>query len=350
MPILTTTIGSYPKPAFVPTPDWFRDETTITTDPTIRFERFKLEQPGNYRALLDRGTKQAILDQVLAGIDVPTDGEIRRENYIHYHCRHLKGFDFSQLTTRTDMRHGTWSAAVPTVVSPIRPGAPFLVEDYRVAQSFTDQPVKMTIPGPLTIMDSTADDYYGSERAWGKALATALNQEAHALAMAGCTWIQIDEPVFARYPDKALDFGIELLDRCFHGLPGRVKRTMHMCCGYPDRVDNEEYPKADPNVYFQLADALDKSTVQFISIEDAHRPNDLSLLERFEQTTIILGVVAIARSRIEPAGEIKARLELAREHIDPNRLMSAPDCGLGMLRREIALAKITNLALAAKTL
>lgn len=347
MPILTTTIGAYPKPDYVPTPDWFRGGNTLVTTPTADYETLMHHVPARYEELLDRGTREVILDQMRAGIDIPTDGEIRRENYIHYHCRHLKGFDFETLTTRTDMRNGTWSASVPTVVSPIRAENPFLTHDYRIAQAFTDRPVKMTIPGPLTIMDSTANGFYEDEIAWGKALAVALNQEAHALAKAGCTWIQIDEPVFARNPDKALAFGIELLDRCFHRLPPEVKRTMHMCCGYPDQLDNEVYPKADPEAYWQLAGALDQSSVEAISIEDAHRHNDLRLLEEFRSTTVILGVVAIARSRIETVAEISRRILDALRHIDRERLMVAPDCGLAMLDRNTVLAKLANLTAAA---
>ncbi|MBA2476419.1 MAG: hypothetical protein H0V40_10750 [Actinobacteria bacterium] len=176
----------------------------------------------------------------------------------------------------------------------------------------------------------------------------ALNTEIRALAAAGCRWIQIDEPVFARQPGKASDYGIELLARCFQGVPGEVTRVVHICCGYPSGLDLDEYPKADAESYFLLADALDAAPVDMVSIEDAHRHNDLRLLERFSRTAVVLGVVDIARTRVEAVEEIEARLSAAREHIDTHRLLAGPDCGLTMLGRELAVAKLTNLLAAAR--
>ncbi len=347
MPLLTTTIGSYPKPDYVPTPDWFRTESTTDSEPTRPNNEYLGSHVDDLEAILDRGTRRVVLDQINAGIDVPTDGEVRRENYIHYHCRHLDGIDFDHSTQKT-MRAGTWTAKIPTVVAPIQARTHFLPRDWGIAQSVTDRPVKITIPGPLTIADTIADAYYGDEKALGAALAEAINAEARALAEVGCLWIQIDEPLFAREPEKALAFGFENLERCFHKIPSSVTRTVHMCCGYPDRVDNENYPKADPGVYFQLASAIEYSTIQAISLEDAHRHNDLTLLERFKTTQVILGVIAIAHSRVEPVGEIETRLSEALQHIDPARLIAAPDCGLALLSRSTAMAKLSNLVTAAK--
>ena len=152
----------------------------------------------------------------------------------------------------------------------------------------------------------------------------------------------------ARKPQKALDYGMEHLERCFHGVPAEVKRTVHMCCGYPDRLDRDDYPKADPGAYLQLADAVDGSSIDAVSIEDAHRPNDLTLLERFASTTVILGVVAIAKSRIESVEEIRDRLKLALEHIDAERLIAAPDCGLGLLSRSQTVEKLKALCAATR--
>ena len=346
MPLLTTTIGSYPKPAYIPTPDWFRARKLNLPDPTVAYDEFARSKPSDLERLLEQGTHEVVEDQMNAGIDIPTDGEVRRDNYIYYHCRELEGIDFSRLTKKV-MRAGTWEAEVPTIVGPIKPRDHFLPRDWQAAQSATDRPVKITIPGPLTIADSVADAYYQDERRLGAALADAINHEIQALAEAGCTWIQVDEPVFAREAEKALAFGIENLERCFHGTPPSVTRGMHMCCGYPDVVDNEAYPKADPIAYFSLAPALDESSIQAVSIEDAHRHNDLSLLEHFTDTQVIFGVIAIARSRVEPVEEISSRLSQALEHIDAQRLIAAPDCGLGMLDRDTAVAKMKNLVAAA---
>jgi 5-methyltetrahydropteroyltriglutamate--homocysteine methyltransferase len=347
MPLLTTTIGAYPKPDYVPVPDWFRVEGgPDTTRPTAGYLEALARLGEEAEALFARGAQEIIDDQIAAGIDIPTDGEVRRENYIHYHCRHLDGFDFETLTPK-ELRGGAYSAELPSIVGPVRARAPFLPHDWRVAQTFTDRPVKVTMPGPMTIADTTANLFYDDERKLGADLADALNSEIRALAEAGCTWIQVDEPVLARKPDEALDYGIEHLDRCFLGVPQGVERVMHMCCGYPDALDRDDYPKADPQSYFRLAEAVDRAAIDVVSIEDAHRPNDLALLERFANTKVILGVVAIAKSRVESVEEIRARLEAALEHIAPGRLIAAPDCGLGLLSRERAMEKLKALCAAA---
>ncbi len=347
MPIRTTTIGAYPKPEYVPIPDWFQEESTVAKDPTKALDNCNECHGPQAEEVLDRATREVVLEQVGLGIDVPGDGEVRRENYIHYHCRNLEGIDFTCLT-RKAMRDGQWVVAVPTITGPIKARTGFLVRDWRVAQAVTEKPVKITLPGPLTIIDSTYSSFYEDERKLAADLATALNNEVCKLAEAGCRWIQIDEPIFAREIDKALAFGIENLERCFYGIPAEVNRTIHICCGYPDRLDSDQYQKAPAQNYFRLAPALDEAALDVISIEDAHRPNDLSLLELFKHQTIILGVIGIARSRIESVEEIASRLRKALDHIDKERLVAAPDCGLGMLSRRQVKAKLANMVKAAQ--
>ena len=348
MSLVTTTIGAWPKPEYVRLPDWFtHPEGPDAADPTHGWAGAMAALGDDAEAVIARGVGEAIDDQVGAGIDIPTDGEIARENYIHYHCRHLDGVSYERLEEKA-LRNGAYRAWLPAIVGPVSAGAPFLPADYRRAQSCTARAVKITMPGPMTIGDTTADLHYDDPQVRGRDLATALNREVLALADAGCRHIQIDEPLFARKPDAALDYGFEHLERAFHGCPGHVIRTVHMCCGYPDRLDRTDYPKADPGSYLRLADAIEDSAIDAISIEDAHRPNDLSLLERFRRTTVILGVVAIARSRIEDTGEIAERLGAALGHIDAHRLVAAPDCGLGLLGRDLARSKLANLCRAAR--
>ena len=348
MSLLTTTIGAWPKPAYVRLPDWFtHPQGPEAADPTSGWVSAMAALGEEAEAIIARGVGEAIDDQIGAGIDIPTDGEVVRENYIHYHCRHLHGMSFERLEEKS-VRNDAYRCWLPSIVGPVRAGAPFLPTDYRRAQSYTGRAVKITMPGPMTITDTTVDLYYDDPRALGSDLAAALNREVLALADAGCRHIQIDEPVFARNPDAALDYGFENLERAFHGCPEHVTRTVHMCCGYPDRLDRTDYPKADPAAYATLADAIEDAAIDAISIEDAHRPNDLSLLERFHRTTVILGVVAIARSRIEDPGEIADRLGAALGHIDAHRLVAAPDCGLGLLGRDLARRKLANLCRAAR--
>ncbi|MDX1512752.1 MAG: cobalamin-independent methionine synthase II family protein [Gammaproteobacteria bacterium] len=348
MPLLTTTIGAYPKPDYVKLPDWFNDpEGPDTGTPTERWQQ-ALEALGpDAMNIIARGVREAVTDQVEAGIDIPTDGEIPRENYIHYHCRHIDGIDFDNLTEKV-LRGGAYSAKLPTITGKVSARDRFLADDWKRAQAATERPVKITMPGPMTISDTTADAFYDDPKKLGADLADAINAEVLSLAGAGCRHVQIDEPLFARKVDEALDYGMENLERAFHGCPARVIRTVHMCCGYPDRLDNSDYPKAPKESYARLAEAVDASSIMAVSIEDAHRPNDLSLLEKFRNTTVIFGVVAIAKSRVEETDEIRDRLKKALDHIDAERLIAAPDCGLGLLGRERALSKLRNMCAAAK--
>lgn len=341
MPLMTTCIGSYPKPPYVPHMAWMNEDVEAG-----EVERGTL-RPEERQSAFDRATREVVAEQAAIGIDIPTDGEMRRGNYIHYHCSQLDGFKPDTLTLTT-MRGGAWTAEVPTFTGKVAAREPFLVRDWKVAQAATERPVKITVPGPLTIADSTANAFYSDRRSWCADLADALNVEISRLAEAGCRHIQVDEPLFARLPDEALDFGIENLERCFHGVPDGVTRSVHMCCGYPDKLDGTGYVKADREVYFRLARAVDGSVVDAVSIEDAHRHNDLSLLDSFSRTTVILGVVGIASSRIETVDEIAARLRAALAHIDADRLMAAPDCGLIMLGSELTRAKLGRLVEAAR--
>jgi 5-methyltetrahydropteroyltriglutamate--homocysteine methyltransferase len=350
MAILTTCIGSYPKPDYVPMRDWFQIQDGLTNTSgkvTRKANEVAAREDDESEALYVRATKEAIEDQISCGVSIPTDGEQRRENYIHYHCRHLHGFDFHELTKRT-LRDGAYAAELPTIRSKITAkDENFLDHDFKVAQSFTTHPVKITVPGPTTIMDTCANEYYTDERQLAFDLADALNHEIRALAAAGCKYIQVDEPLFARNVERALDYGVECLDRCFDGVDDQVTRVMHMCCGYPGHLDDEEYHKADRSSYFRLAGVIDASTINQVSLEDAHRYNDLTLLEKFTQSTVIFGSVAIAQSQVESVEEIVKRLQSAANHIDKDRLIAAPDCGLAMLGRELAMTKLTNLCEAA---
>jgi 5-methyltetrahydropteroyltriglutamate--homocysteine methyltransferase len=348
--MLTTTIGAWPKPAEVPIRDWFQmDGGPDTPEPTSGYAETVRQYGKRLQEILDRATIQVVREQVELGVDIPTDGEIRRENFVHYHCRHLPGIDFETMSERR--MYGRYQALLPTVVGPIQAGEPFLVRDWQIAQSATRQPVKITLPGPLTIGDSIADDYWRDDaRSRGAALADALNVEIRRLADAGCPVIQVDEPAFTRKVADALAFGAEHLERCFHKVPPTTQRIVHVCCGYPDALDAEDYPKASNAAYRELVGVLDETAIDAVAIEDAHRPNELALLERFARKKVILGVIAIGRSRIEGVDEVRDRLRAAQGHIDPHRLLAAPDCGLGLLGRDLARAKLRVLTAAARSL
>lgn len=344
MPIRTTCLGAFPKPEFVPIKDWFQVDLgadAYASDVVAGWTDDPRHEPAFARA-----TAEVVGAQLDAGITIPTDGEQRRENYVHYQCRHFSGFDFDTLERRV-LRDGAYDCHLPAIRSNVRAGDSVLVRDYHQAQAASAQPVKMTLPGPMTIIDSTADCHYHDDQRLAFDLAAALNVEVRALADAGCGHIQIDEPLFARKPDQALAFGIETLERCFHSVDAAVTRTMHMCCGYPDRLDNPHYPKADHEVYHSLVAALD-GKVDAISIEDCHCKNDLSLFEKFRISTAIVGFVDVAVSRVEPVAEIMARMNEVLSVLPPERLIAAPDCGLGFLGTDLAMQKLRNLTAAAQ--
>jgi 5-methyltetrahydropteroyltriglutamate--homocysteine methyltransferase len=350
MPLVITTIGAYPKPEYVELPDWFTvAEGPGTARPTAPWAYAMAAMADDAEALRPRGTHKVVREQVDAGIDIPTDGELRRENYNHYRCRHLAGFDFEAVREKV-LCNGAYNAFLPTVRGPVTAREPFLVREWRIAQAAIDKPVKITIPGPMTVTDTVVDTFYSDPARMGANVVAALNVEVRALAESGCRHTQIDEPLFARKPDSALACGLDNLERAFHGAPDSVTRTLHMCCGYPDKLDWTDYPKADTNAYVQIADSVDASSVDAVSLEDTHRHNDLSLLEHFVTTTVIFGLLAIAKSRVETVDELVVRLRAVLNHIDAERVMAAPDCSLTFFGKSLAVQKMRVLCQAAKAI
>jgi methionine synthase II (cobalamin-independent) len=348
----TTTLGSFPKPDYVPIRDWFdmsrKDGSMNSARTTLDYTAYAGDRDAAHEALFIRAAQEVIDIQLRAGVSIPTDGEVRRENYIHYHCRHLNGFDFSKLEHRV-LRDGAYEADLPAIRGTIRHSGSFYgAHDYAASQKVCARPVKFTLPGPLTVMDTTADCFYDDRPKLNANLADTINREILGLVEAGCQYIQVDEPLFARNVKDALGFGMEGLERCFNGVPDHVTRIVHMCCGYPDHLDDTDYKKADPDSYHQLSSAIDAAAFDQVSIEDAHCCNDLGLLDKLPTKTVIFGSVAIASSRVETVDEIVARLKAALEHIDRDRLVVAPDCGLGFLSAELAEAKLSVMCEAAK--
>jgi len=347
--MLTTVIGAYPKPDYLKITDWFNAKGgTDTATPTKFYEEEIKKMGADAEAIFDKAAKEVIKDQLDCGIDIITDGEIKRENYIHYHCRHLNGVDFNTLTEKV-ARTGNYKCWLPTITNKISAADPFLVDEWKSNQSLSNKPVKVTIPGPMTITDTISNTHYTSDEEMGYDLAIAINTEIKRLVDAGCKYIQVDEPLFARKPDNALAFGIKNLEKCFEEInQSDVEKITHICCGYPDKIDAENYPKAPLDSYTKIAKALDNSKIDSVSLEDAHRYNDLSLLKNYKNTKIIFGVIKIASSKIETVEEIESRIKETLKFISKEQLIAAPDCGLGHLNRELAIKKLKIMSLAAK--
>ena len=347
--MLTTVIGAYPKPDYLKITDWFNAKGgTDTANPTKLYEDEINRMGSEAETIFKRAAQDVIKDQLDCGIDIITDGEIKRENYIHYHCRHLNGVDFNNLSEKI-ARTGNYKCWLPTITDKISATDPFLVNEWKSNQSLSNKPVKVTIPGPMTITDTIANTYYKSDEEMGNDLAIAINTEIKRLVDAGCKYIQVDEPLFARKPENALLFGIKNLEKCFSGInQNDVEKITHICCGYPDKLDAVNYPKAPLDSYRKIALSLDNSIIDTVSIEDAHRYNDLTLLKDYKQTKIIFGLIKIASSKIETVEEIENRIKEALKFISKEQLIAAPDCGLGHLSRELAMKKLQIMCLAAK--
>ena len=349
--MITTVIGSYPKPDYLKITDWFNATGgTDTENPTKYYEEEIKKIGGEIEDIFIRATKDVIKDQVDCGIDIITDGEVRRENYIHYHCRHLNGIDFSNLSEKI-ARTGNYKCWLPTITKRVTAAESFLVDEWETNQKLSNKPVKVTIPGPLTITDTIANTYYKSDEEMGYDLAKAINVEIKRLEKAGCKYIQVDEPLFARKPENTLNFGIKNLEQCFANVDStKLERITHICCGYPDKLDAVNYPKAPLDSYKKIAKALDASLIDTVSIEDAHRHNDLEVLSNFNKTKVIFGLIKIASSQMETKEEIENRILDALNYIDKKQLIAAPDCGLGHLSRQLAIKKLKIMVDAVKNL
>ncbi len=339
--MLTTVIGAYPKPDYIKITDWFNAAGGTDTAYPTKFYEDEINKIGeNIEDIFEKATKEIIKDQEECGIDILTDGEVRRENYIHYHCRHLDGIDFENLTEKI-ARTGNYKCWLPTVTSKIKAREGFLVDEFLKNQSLTSKPLKITIPGPMTITDTIANQFYNSDEQMGEDFADAINVEIKRLVDAGCKYIQVDEPLFARKPENALNFGIKNLERCFKNIEdAKFEKITHICCGYPDKLDAINYPKAPLDSYSKISKALDESIIDTVSIEDAHRYNDLEFMKDFKNTKIIFGLIKIASSKIETKEEIVSRIKEALQFVEKEQLVVAPDCGLGHLSRELAKIKL----------
>ena len=318
-------------------------------DPKSEDHKVYEEKDEEKEKLFLKAIEEVILDQTSSGIDIPTDGEVRRENYIFYQLRFFNGVSFEHLTTKS-VRKGAFEATLPTITSKVSNKSLRLVDDWKSAQQFTNNPVKITIPGPMTITDSIADDYYNDPKKMGYDLALCISNEVKALSEAGCQYIQIDEPVFARKPEETHDYGMENLERAMHGILKETQKASHICCGYPNSLDSEHYKKADLDAYDKIADLVEDSSIDEVSLEDSHRPLDLKLLEKFKKTKVIMGLIDVAKSRMESVEEIQKRIREVLEHIDEERLIAAPDCGLGFFDRNQAKQKMQILSKAVKNL
>ncbi len=327
--IPTTLVGSYPQP------DWLIDRERLLSNlpPRVRArELWRVDEPFLAQAQ-DDATALAIRDFERAGLDILTDGEIRRESYSNRFATALEGMDIdhpAMVVGRTGKEN-----AVPRVVGPIRRTRAVEVDDLRFLRASTDRPVKITLPGPFTMSRQAANEAYDSAADLALDLAAAVNEEIRDLFAAGADVVQIDEPWLQARAEEAREFAVAAIDRAVEGIEGTT--ALHTCFGYAHVVTDK------PSGYPFLAE-LDRCAVDQIAIESAQPGLDLSILRELRDKTVILGVLDLSDDApVETAGEVAARIGAALEFIEPERLQVAPDCGMKYLPRDIAYAKLRAL-------
>jgi 5-methyltetrahydropteroyltriglutamate--homocysteine methyltransferase len=324
----TTVVGSYPQP------DWLIDRATLSKSvPRVRKrDVWRIPEPLLEQAQ-DDATILAIRDMERAGIDIITDGEVRRESYFNRFATALDGIDNEQPGSAV-ARTGA-QIPVPRVVGPIRRRHPVEVRDVEFLRRNTDRAIKITMPGPFTMAALAQDEHYKDEEALALAYADAVNAEARDLKAAGADVIQLDEPYLQARPDRAQRYGVKVIDRALAGIPGET--AVHLCFGYAHSVFNK------PSGYSFLARLADCQAKQ-ISIEAAQPKIDLGVLKELAPKTIIVGVLDLARRDAEQSAEVAERIRAALKFVPAERLIPAPDCGMKYLARETAFAKLKALA------
>jgi len=330
-----TLVGSYPQP------EWLIDRKRLAArfPPRVRARELWRVAPEFLKEAQDDATRLAILDQERAGIDVITDGEIRRESYSNHFATALEGVDIDTPGTALD-RSGE-PVQVPRVVGPVRRRRPVTVDDLRFLKAHTSRPVKITVPGPFTMSQQAQDFHYGDEAKCAFAYADALNGEIRDLFAAGADVVQIDEPYMQARPEKARRYGIEALNRALHGVEG--KTCVHICFGYAALIHER------PSGYSFLPE-LEHADVDQVSIETAQSGLDCSVLEHLPGKEILLGVLDLSKTDVETPEEVVARVQRALPHCDANRIILAPDCGMKYLPRESAFGKLLAMTAAARQL
>jgi len=275
----------------------------------------------------------AVRAQERAGVEIISDGEQRRKSYLSHVTSRVEGFDYRDLRPKS-IRGGRRVAMVGRCVTSIRHTGPIVVEDLRFLKGETDHPVKVTLPGPMTVADSIHDEFYGDERALAFAWADAVNAEARLLDELRPDVIQFDEPVFSRYPDKVADWGIEALDRCCEGL--RATTAVHVCYSYP----MPGVPRPIVDSYPVILAELERSKVQQLALEFQGSGLDPAVLRACPSKTVLFGVVYNGTEEVESPEAIAKRLLAAAEHLPPDQIQAAPDCGLVTNTYKAARAKL----------
>ncbi len=324
-------VGSLPKPEWLAPPRQLRAPWLLEGDTLLAGQ--------------DDATTIAVHQQELAGMMIVTDGEQRRQHYISHFCQGLAAFDYSRLVEKTT-RGGKYPARVPTIVDKVRWTEPVLLRDLAYTISQTSWPVKITIPGPMTIADTAYAEAYQDDAELIMDLAAAVNEEAKALAQLHPGVIQIDEPAFNAEPEKAREIGLPALNRAVQDVT--VATAVHICYGYgTEIVLNWKKANTSWDQYQQLLPLLAESSVAILSLEFAAPKLDPAVLQLAGSKRIAFGCVDVSPDPAEPVDIVADRLRAALKYVPPERLFPSTDCGMAPLDRQLAVAKMRVLGQAA---
>src|SRR5690348_3851180 len=329
----TSLVGSYPQP------DWLIDREKLShrLPPRVRASELWRVAPEWLEQAQDDATLLAIRAQELAGLDIITDGEMRRESYSNRFDNALAGVDLDNPgTIISPSGHET---SVPRVIGKIRRKHPVEVRDLEFLRANTSRPIKITVPGPFTMSQQAQNDYYDTEEEMALDYAAAVNAEMKDLFAAGADIVQIDEPWMEAHPEKARRYGLAALRRAVEGIGGTT--ALHICFGYAALVPGR------PAAYSFLEELAD-SPVRQISIETAQSSLDCSVLAKLPRKTIILGVLDLSTHQVETPQTVAARIKRALPFVPSDRMVLAPDCGMKYLPADVAFGKLSALAAGAK--
>jgi 5-methyltetrahydropteroyltriglutamate--homocysteine methyltransferase len=327
--LTTTVVGSYPQP------DWLVDRALLSKGvPRVRVRAlWRVPEPFLEQAQ-DDATVVAIRDMERAGIDIITDGEIRRESYSNRFATALEGVDVE--TPGVILDRAGRETVVPRVVGRIQRRNPVEVRDMQFLRRNTDRRAKITLPGPFTLSQQARNEFYRDVEEMAMDFAAAVNVEAHDLQAAGADVIQLDEPWLRNDPDAAARYAVPAINRALAGIT--VPCALHLCFGYAAVVRTQKPPG------YSFLPQLAATTATQISIEAAQPRLDLGVLADLAGKTIVLGVLDLGDPAIETADVVAARARAGMKYVTPDRLMLAPDCGMKYLPRETAFGKLAALA------
>jgi 5-methyltetrahydropteroyltriglutamate--homocysteine methyltransferase len=329
----TTIAGSLPKP------EWL-------AEPNMLWAPWKSKGEALARAKRD-AIMLAVKLQEDCGIDIVTEGEQARQHFVHGFLEKIDGIDFAH-KVEMGIRKDRYKAMVPQVVAPLRLTGRVHADEARVARTHTGRNLKFTLPGPMTIIDTIADRYYGDRVKMAFAFAELLNQEAKALHADGVDVIQFDEPAFNVYMDEVNDWGIKALERAAQGLT--CTTAVHICYGYGIKANTDwkQTLGSQWRQYEQIFPAINKSAIQQVAIECRNSKVPLELLSLLPDKVVQAGVIDVASDEVETAEDVMKMIETVSKLVPKGNIVATTNCGMAPMRRDIAEAKLLALGAGSK--